>query len=304
MKCTKCSSEAVINLPQHRLKLCAEHLPGWVTDMAQRAIERYGMFTREERVLVAVSGGKDSLSLWQVLIDLGYQTEGLHIHLGIEHEEYSDRSQEKVEAFAASHGNLPFRVVNVRNTYGKTITELTRTRRGQRTCSLCGRVKRHIMNRTAYEGGFGAIATGHNLDDEAATLFGNTLRWDLGYLQRQAPTLPSSHPHLARKVKPFCRIYERESAAYALVRGIDYIDQECPFAVHAKSIAYKGILNQIETLSAGAKLHFYESFLRAKEEGLVALEEQQRDWVLCRTCGQPTTAGDQCAFCRLWEAEA
>jgi tRNA-5-methyluridine54 2-sulfurtransferase len=304
MKCTKCGGVAVIGMPQHRLNLCAEHFAEWVPSMVQRAIEKYAMFTREEKILVAVSGGKDSLGLWEILINLGYQTEGVYINLGIPHQDYSDISQQKVEAFAARYGHVPFRVVNVGQTYGKTVPEVVRTRHGQHACSVCGLIKRHIMNRIAYEGGYAAIATGHQLDDEAAVLMQNTLNWQTGYLERQAPVLPQIHPKLARKVKPLCHLYERETAAYALLGEIDFIEQECPYSTRAKSIFYKEILNQIERRSPGAKRQFYLSFLQAKEERFFHVHEPESELNTCRQCGQPTQAADLCAFCRLWEAPA
>lgn len=303
MKCTKCGGVAVIGMPQHRLNLCADHFVEWVPERVQRTIQRYKLFQREDRILVAVSGGKDSLTLWDVLMRLGYETEGLYIHLGIDHEAYSDVSQEYAQAFAREHGDVPLHIVNVGETYGKTIPDLGHTGRGRRMCSVCGLIKRHIMNRIAYEGGYAAIATGHNLDDEAAVLLQNTLHWQVGYLQRQAPSLPSTHPMLARKVKPLCLMYERETAAYALVRGIPFVEQECPFSINAKSIFYKKLLNRLERRSPGSKMQFYLGFLRAREEGAFGQQDAAPDLHPCRVCGQPTTAGDQCAFCRLWEAQ-
>src|SRR5512136_3083733 len=100
MKCIKCGEPAVINMRQHRLGLCAEHFLEWVPTQVERAIEKYAMFVPGERVLVAVSGGKDSLSLWDILMRLGYATEGIYINLGIPHLSYSDVSQQKVEQFA------------------------------------------------------------------------------------------------------------------------------------------------------------------------------------------------------------
>jgi uncharacterized protein (TIGR00269 family) len=149
----------------------------------------------------------------------------------------------------------------------------------------------------AYEGGFAALATGHNLDDEAATLLQNTLRWEMGYLGRQAPMLPSTHPRLARKVKPLCRMTERETASYAIVQNIDYIYEECPHASRATSIFHKELLNQLEARSRGAKLCFYLNFLKARE----FLEVRDVNLESCARCGQPTTAPEVCAFCRLWE---
>jgi len=302
MRCRKCGATAVINMRQHKLALCEEHFLEWIPQQTQRAIQKYRMFGPKDKILVAVSGGKDSLSLWDVLLRLGYRVEALYIHLGIDGGGYSDSSLEYVERFAAAREGARFHVVDLKAEYGQSVPELARrTHRGRKPCALCGLVKRHIMNRVAYEGGYAAIATGHNLDDEVAVLMQNTLRWQTGYLARQAPVLPSTHPKLARKVKPFVRLYERETAAYAIVRGIDYIYDECPYAVGSTTNFYKELLNQLEGRSPGAKLGFYLSFLQAKREGMFSLAEDALELKECEKCGQPTTAPGLCAFCRLWE---
>jgi uncharacterized protein (TIGR00269 family) len=302
MKCRKCGGLAAINMRHHRLALCADHFTEWFVSYTQRAIERHKMFGPDDRVLVAISGGKDSLALWDVLRKLGYRADGMYIGLGIGgNDGYSKASETKAEAYAEARG-LALHVVDVQQTHGESIEELARTtHRGRRPCALCGLVKRHIMNRVAYEGGYDAIATGHNLDDEAAILMQNTLRWQTGYLARQSPILPSTHPRLARKVKPFVRLYERETAAYAIVQGIDYIYDECPHAEGSTTIFYKELLNRLESRSPGAKLNFYLSFLQAKREGLLEFQEKVLKLSDCQRCGQPTSAPGLCAFCRLWE---
>ena len=295
MRCRKCGRTAVVNMRQHKLALCKDHYLEWVLAYTQRTIERYHMFTLQDRVLVAVSGGKDSLALWDVLLRLGYSADGLYIDLGIEGG-YSTLSQEKAEAFAEERG-ARLTVLDIKATYGLSIPELTRSKRGRSPCSVCGLVKRHELNRLAYEGGYAALATGHNLDDEVAVLFQNVLRWQTGYLARQAPVLPSTHPRLARRVKPFVRMYERDTAAYALLRGIDYILDECPYSVGATTLFYKDLFNQLEERSRGAKLGFYLSFLKARH----LFQTQEVELGECERCGQPTSAPGLCAFCRLWD---
>lgn len=304
MKCKMCGGRAVVNMRQHRLALCGEHFLEWFVSRTQRVVDQYSMFHREDRILVAVSGGKDSLALWDVLLLLGYEVEALYIGLGINGEKgYSEESRRHVERFSVERHGATFRVVDVKDTYGRTVPELARDRRGRKVCSLCGLVKRHIMNRVAYEGAFAAVATGHNLDDEAAVLFQNVLHWQTGYLARQAPVLASTHPRLARKVKPFFRFYERDTAAYALLRGIDYMYDECPYAAGATTIFYKGLLNQLEARSRGAKQQFYLSFLEARgQKGLLFDSVEEVQLGECEKCGQPTSAPGVCAFCRLWES--
>jgi uncharacterized protein (TIGR00269 family) len=287
---------------QHRLAVCREHFLEWFVAQTERFIQKYDMFSQGDRILVAVSGGKDSLALWEVLLQLGHDVRALYINLGINGKGYSEESKMRVERFAADKKGAAYQIVDLGQTYGKSVSDLAGERRGRKVCSLCGLVKRHIMNRVAYEGGFAAVATGHNLDDEAAVLFQNVLHWQTGYLARQAPVLPSTHPRLARKVKPFFRFYERDTAAYALLRGIDYIYDECPYAEGATTIFYKGLLNQLEARSRGAKQQFYLSFLQArKRDGLFSRAGEELELGECGKCGQPTTAPGLCAFCRLWE---
>jgi uncharacterized protein (TIGR00269 family) len=288
---------------QHKLALCEVHYPEWFVTQTQRAIEKYRMFSPEDHVLVAVSGGKDSLTLWSVLLQLGYQADGLYIDLGIDGGAgYSAASRAKAEQFAAERPDARFTVADLEAEYGVTLPEVARrVRRGRsKPCSVCGLIKRHVMNRVTREGGYDVLATGHNLDDEVAALFGNVLHWQTGYIARQAPVLPASHDGLTRKVKPFCRIHERETAAYALITGIDYIYDECPYAVGATSLRYKDILNQMEEESPGTKLQFYQGFLRVREEGFFCEQVEDVELHPCSNCGQPTSAPGLCAFCRLW----
>jgi uncharacterized protein (TIGR00269 family) len=260
------------------------------------------MFSLEDKILVAVSGGKDSLALWDILNKLGYQADGLYIGLGIEEDlDYSNISQYLTEKFARDR-DLQLQIVDITKEYGASIPEISlKTQRGRgKPCSVCGLTKRHVMNRVAREGGYQVLATGHNLDDEAATLFGNTINWLENYLIKQNPVLESS-PGLVRKVKPLIRFYEREMAAYALLLGIDYIQEECPFSLGASSIYYKEILNQLEARSTGAKQYFYLGFLKSKERGFLSNTEEISDdpQNICPNCGQMTHASGVCAFCRM-----
>jgi len=306
MKCRKCGSKASVNMRQHKLALCKDHFLDWIPEQAERFIKKYEMFTREQRILVAVSGGKDSLALWDILVRLGYQVDGLYIGLGInEGQGYSTESHRLAQKFADEQG-LRLHVVDVEEEYGQPIPVLSEiTHRGKgRPCSVCGLTKRHVMNRIARDLEYAVLATGHNLDDEASVLFGNTLNWLGEYLLRQSPVLPES-PGLARKVKPLCRFYEKDMTAYALLRGIKYIYDECPFAVGSKTAYYKELLNQLEAERPGAKLTFYVKFLEARQQGLFAEKEKiQAALMPCPNCGQPTSAPGLCSFCRLMERAA
>jgi len=303
MKCRKCGQKAAVNMRHHKLALCKDHYLEWLPEQTERFIGKYRMFGREDKILVAVSGGKDSLSLWDLLIRLGYEADGLYIGLGIDGGTgYSGTSHDFALQFANQH-HLTLHVVDVQMEVGQPIPVLAEiSQRGHgKPCAVCGLTKRHVMNRIARDMGYSVLATGHNLDDEAAVLFGNTLNWSADFLLRQGPVLPEA-AGLARKVKPLCRFYEREMAAYALLRGIEYIYEECPHAEGSTSIYYKGVLNRMENDHPGTKLNFYLRFLEARRQGLFA-EKQATTTSLhpCLECGQPTTAPGRCSFCRMIE---
>lgn len=257
------------------------------------------MCTTDERLLVAVSGGKDSLAVWDILNQLGYEADGLYIGLGIG--DYSDTSGDFARNFA-SERNLRLIEVDIEAEYGYDIP--TGSRAAKRApCSACGMTKRHLFDKAALDGGYDVLVTGHNLDDEAAVLFGNVLRWQTDYLGRQHPVLPE-RDGFPRKVKPLVRLTEREMAAYCIVRGIDYIVDECPMAVGNRHLGYKEALNNIEATSPGSKAAFYQGFLARAAERFVSEAESDREQLAeCRSCGAPTPT-EVCAFCRLVEKAA
>lgn len=290
MRCTRCKAPAVIEVRRHNAAYCKECFLLVVRNQVVRAIGHWDMIAPGDRVLVAVSGGKDSLALWDVLLDLGYDVTGLSLGLGIG--EYSDRSSERTRAFAEARG-AELIGVDLRRDYGYDIP--TAGRKGARsTCAVCGLSKRYVFNKAALDGGFDVIATGHNLDDEAATLLGNTLRWNTEYIARQSPLLPAKDG-MVKKVKPLYRLAERETAAYAFLRGIDYVVEECPLVAGNTQLRYKEAMNAIESRSPGTKAQFFLGYL---ERGMPLFRaEDTAEVTACRNCGQPTT-GRFCAFCR------
>ena len=268
----------------------------------EKAIHDHQMLNKSDRILVAVSGGKDSLAVWDMLIDLGYQADGLYVALGIG--EYSEESRGYTERFADERG-LKLTVVSLRDDYGYDIPTASRAT-GRVPCSACGMSKRHLFDKAAIDGGYDVVVTGHNLDDEAAVLFGNALRWDVEYLARQLPVLPSRHG-FPKKVKPLIRLSEREMAAWCVVRGIDYIVDECPIAAGNKHIGFKEALNALEEKSPGTKASYYLGFLDRMAPVLAGIAASGADSVTpCTRCGAPTGGeeGSICAFCRLVERAA
>jgi len=296
MKCRVCRGPAVIDIRRHNAGFCDEHFIHHCREQVRRAVKDHQMLRDGDRVLVAVSGGKDSLALWDLLVDLGYDADGLYLGLGIG--EYSDRSADAGRAYADERGRK-LHEVDLSAEYGYDIPgAVAGTHRAP--CGACGLSKRHLFNTVAIERGYDVVATGHNLDDEAAVLLGNVMRWETGYLGRQHPVLPEA-PGFVRKVKPLIRLGEREMAAYCVLRGIEYIVEECPMAEGNRHLGYKDVLNALEDRSPGTKAAFVFGFLdRVHERFAGDAAEERAALGECSVCGSPTT-GDVCAFCRLRE---
>ena len=252
------------------------------------------MFTHDDKILVGVSGGKDSLSLWDYLLRNEYDVTGLHIHLGIG--DYSANSFVATKEFSEAR-NADLITIDLEKSYGMGIPLLAQTIR-RVPCSGCGLSKRYILNIEAYKRNFSVVAMGHNLDDEAATLLGNILHWEISSLARQSPSLPSKGSNLISRVKPLYTMTEREVAANAILRGISYIEEDCPNSIGAKSIVYKEAIDSIELNSPGTKHSLVAGFL---ERIRPLMENSQDEFHLndCTICGQPTTS-ETCSFCRMW----
>lgn len=294
MKCVRCRAKPEIYLRAHNAAFCRPCFLAFFSRRVERTIERDRMFTSDDHLLVAVSGGKDSLALWDVLVELGHRTTGLYVAQGIG--AYSDRSRQCVERFAAAR-SLPLDVVDLEQEHDGLAVPTVAALTNRSACAACGKLKRHYFDAAARRLGVDVLVTGHNLDDEAARLLGNVLRWNTEHLSRQRPVLEPRHPGFVRKVRPLYLVGEYESAAYAFMRGIEYVVEECPNAEGATQLLYKEALDRIEAASPGTKLGFVQEFERRAR---TAFEAPAADapTATCTECGMPSW-GDRCAFCGL-----
>ncbi len=303
MKCTRCKEPAIVALPSHNAAFCEPCFLEFFSRQVEKGIKAGPMhkgplFTHSDKILVALSGGKDSLALMLELSLQGYNVTGLHIDLAIG--ESSVKARGVCERFCNKHG-LELIVKEMANE-GVPIPKV-KARLKRPICSACGKIKRYYFNKTARELGFTALATGHNLDDEVARLFSNTLRWDKGYLSDQGPLLEDTEG-FGRKVKPLWRLGEFETANYAFLKGIENHHAPCPYSSGASFTKLKNIWVDLEEAMPGRKLDFYQGFL---ERGRPVFEADEKEFGQtlepCTECGYPTSAG-VCGVCRIKQALA
>ncbi len=282
---------------EHRLALCGEHFIEWFERRVNETVKEFKMFKRSDRILVAVSGGKDSQVLWYVLNRLGYDADAFFVHLGIG--EYSEGSLEKVLSLGEKLGKKPH-VVKLEEELGAGISTLKNLVRGE-ACSLCGRLKRHYFNKVARKLGYKIVATGHNLDDESSSLLANVINWNLKYLAKKYPVLPEEKG-FPRKVKPLVKLTEEQIKLYADLAGIPYETRRCPLGETASLHFYKDVMDTIENHSRGAKYRFYFEYLKKVFPIFSSLKEEFLKGELreCKICGEPSPS-EVCFVCKLKE---
>lgn len=292
MKCKVCGAEAVVALSSHNCSFCGDCYLKFFRRQIEKGIKTYNLFTHSDKILVALSGGKDSLSLFLELHELGYDVSGLYIDLAIP--DSSAIALHFVSNFCEKY-NLPLLIVNLEKEK-LAIPEVKKALK-RPICSVCGQIKRHYFNKIALDNGFTVLATGHNLDDEAGRLFSNVLRWDESYLGSQGPLLEAKGLFV-RKVKPLWRLTEFETANYAFLRNIEHHWHPCPYSGGASFSVLKGLMQRLEHAMPGRKFNFYQGFL---EKGKRSFSKADSEMPLnrCSLCGAPSGQANICAICRI-----
>lgn len=293
-RCSRCGGRAVARIAYAKLSLCRNHYTEYIESRILKTMKRYGLVKPGSTVLAAVSGGKDSVTMLVALnklaSQLNYRLYVLHIDLGIR--EYSVKSRGVVERLSRELG-LPLLLVSVKEVLGLSVPELAlRARRPY--CSVCGVVKRFIMNAAAVEVGADAIATGHNIDDITAYAQKEFLNQNEEALNKLGPKTPSIEGVAVGKIRPLYETYEREALVYALVNRLAFVEDECPYV---RSDTLENMLKfKMAELEEGGFRGLKLSFVRRLASR--ALRGGGVDVARCESCGL-ISSGGLCSYCKL-----
>lgn len=263
-----------------------------IKQKVNQAIKQFSMFNRQDRLLLAISGGKDSLGLASLLKDLNYSFSCLFIDLELG--EFSLKSAEKVSLFCKKL-QLPMQKVSVREELGIDMQDVM-AHYPKNACAACGSIKRKIFNRYALKNSFDVLVTGHQLDDEAFALFSNNFRWDFFYLKKSFP-VSNSKDGFIKRGKPLCFCRENETGQYALEEGIDFITDKCPFSATNTRSFYKNIFIEFEKKYPHWLEEYYKNFLN-QYALLNSIESDRAELKRCQLCGD-LTAHEICRVCLI-----
>lgn len=299
--CTLCKGkEAVFMRRYSGEKLCERCFCKSIENKVRGTLSKYAMFAPKDKIMVAVSGGKDSVTLLHILtkIEKGFSDAALSavtVDEGIKG--YRDEAL-KVAVKNCERLNVEHVVASFKEMYGYGLDEIVNMIREKEPtpCSYCGVLRRRALNTAAREADVDKLATAHSLDDETQTILLNIIRGDALRIARVKPMLTVIHPKLVQRVKPLCEVPEKEIAFYAYLRKIKFQSIPCPYAQTALRNDVRIMLNRMEEKHAGTKFAIFRSIEKIRP-ALEAIAEEAK-LQNCKICGEPT-AGELCKPCQM-----
>lgn len=295
MRCKLCHQKAIYE----PLRFCKGHFLAYYVKKVRHYLE--STHTRDVSVLVGVSGGKDSGALVDALAELKEEFSlGVTLFtIDLAIPDYSEKGLTAVRALSERYG-LPLIVEELRR-HPRSIPDFAGP--GRKPCAPCGTIKRFLLNKAAWEGGFDYVATGHNLDDEFFFAMHNLLHRSVDQLRRLRKRLPPRPEHrLAGRLKPLYYLTEKENRLYCLLKGIPHDADECPFSEGNPQLLFK---ERFASIGRDEKRNLLKSVERLQEPAEeVVSGEDAGQLHPCPRCGYATIGNAACVFCRLMDPDA
>jgi len=280
MICKLCDNNAVYT------ELCNEHFMGYFENKVKLAIKKFELLKKSEKIAVAVSGGKDSMSILTILHKLGYDVTALSIDEGIFG--YRDKNLDNVKQFCENN-KIKLKIFSFKKEFGKPLDNMNI--KGSR-CSICGVFRRDILNN--YSKDYDVLVTGHNMDDEAQAIIMNLLKNNLDILPRLGPISGVKiSKKFTKRVKPLYLCSEKEVALYSKLKKVKPYSCCCPNKQFSFRLRILRMLDKMELQNPDIKTNIINWFLNykknIKETGSVNS---------CKLCGSPSSK-EICKKCQL-----
>ncbi len=255
-----------------------------VEKVVKETIKNYSLFGNEDRIIVALSGGKDSTSVAYILKKLGYNVFGLYIDLNIKG--YSERCLNAVRIFCEKQ-KIELNVYDMKNDFGCSMCYL-RTNVQEKVkvnnCAVCGVVKKWILNKKARELKADKIVTGHNLDDETQTALMNFFKGNPDLSINSLPiTGIVKNRMFVPRIKPLFFVDENKVREYSKLKNLDVVYERCPCAGDSYRIKTRRFVN---SLTEKQKLNIIKNNIKIIEKRRKNIEKKQLKY--CKVCSEPS----------------
>jgi uncharacterized protein (TIGR00269 family) len=304
--CSQCNNTLVIQRKYSGENLCPECFQKNIEKIIYKTISKYKMLKPKDKIVVALSGGKDSIALLYNLINIQNRTHqsqsiiALTIDEGIK--EYREKSIKKAEEFCTKY-DIEHKIISFKEKIGKTLDEIVsmkiKTPDYKYACNYCAAIRRRLLNDGAKDLGGTILAMGHNLTDFAETYLMNILykRLDIignQYFFKEEKTLSK---FFIKKISPLIRIPEEEIFLYANIKKFDYYPSHCPYR-EQDPIIRKRVLDFIQECkkySPEIEFNLLSGFLELSKT--LYYHREKKNYSSCQVCGYPCGNGKLCTYC-------
>ena len=266
-----------------------------------KTIMDYNLLKKGEKIIVAISGGKDSAVVLHLLVKFGYNPQAMILDLEIG--SHSKKNLDNVRELCKKL-DVKLHVISHKKEVGRSVCYMRSVlaeKENMRSCSVCGIMKRYLLNKHARLLGADKIVFGHNLDDEAQTIL-------LNLMISGAPELcanmgpecaKSKNPKFVPRVKPLYFSYEDDIRTYSKLMGFPVNYERCPCAIGSNRFSIRDNLDEWEKKFPGMKMRLIKEFLSILPEirkGMTGSSPLME----CETCGEPAR-NKICAACTMLE---
>ena len=227
----------------------------------RKAIQNYGLISDGDRILVGVSGGKDSLVLLEGLmllrrfIGIDYEVVAVTLDMGFKDKKPDFSSiAERCEKMGVEYRVIPTQI-------GEIVFDV---RKEPNPCSLCARMRRGALHDAANELGCNKVALGHNYDDAVETFVMNL--FTEGRIGCFAPSTYLSHKKVT-VIRPLVLAPEKEIRRAARKNELPIVRSVCPADGHTNRQKTKDFLADMERNDHGFKDRLFGAMCRANVDG-------------------------------------
>jgi len=253
---------------------------------------------KNDKIIVACSGGKDSTTVLYLLKKFGYDVEAIFVDLKIK--SYSEKNLENIRFFCKKN-KIKLHVTTFEKEFGHSLCKIKSvlgSKYGMKSCSICGVLRRYILNKKARELGATKIATGHNIDDEAQTIIMNILKGDIKLSVNFGPKTGIVHDKkFVQRIKPLYFCEESMIRKYSEIMKFPVIYERCPCGYGSFRSDIRKMLNNLESKHPKIKKKIVMNFLKI----LPKIRERygiRNKPMYCEICGEPSR-NKICGACEI-----
>ncbi|MGC8546326.1 MAG: TIGR00269 family protein [Thermoplasmata archaeon] len=297
MKCSFCNRDAVAYIRYNGTHLCQDHFNRFFEKRVRLEFREEIKIDRPVTLGVAISGGKDSsVALYETHKIFGKRRDVRIIAITIDEGINSYRPKTMVSAISlANKLGVEHHIVKLEERYGITMDSISKE--GTLSpCSYCGVFRRRLLNDISLDMKVDYLITGLNLDDTAQSIIMNFARGDIERLGRMGPHFRVKEGLIPR-LQPLRRIPEKEILLFAILNGIDFSHDVCPYADSAIRNEFRESIDKWEERTPGTKFAILNSYDKIREI-LDANITGDINVNRCRICGAPS-AGEICKSCAM-----